>query len=60
MTENERKRPGIIDGSRRKRIARGSGTKPNDVNNLLNQFSQMKKMMKRMGKSNRKGMSIFG
>ena len=60
MTESERRRPGIIDGSRRRRIAKGSGTKPNDVNNLLNQFSQMKKMMKQMGKGNRKGISIFG
>jgi len=60
MTVNERRKPGIIDGSRRRRIAKGSGTKPNDVNNLLNQFAQMKKMMKRMGKSNRKGTSIFG
>ena len=59
MTEIERRKPGIIDGSRRRRIAKGSGTKPNDVNNLLNQFSQMKKMMKRMSKGNLKGMSMF-
>ena len=59
MTEIERRKPGIIDGNRRRRIAKGSGTKPNDVNNLLNQFSQMKKMMKRMRKGNLKGMSMF-
>ena len=59
MTEIERRKPGIIDGSRRRRIAKGSGTKPNDVNKLLNQFSQMKKMMKRMSKGNLKGMSMF-
>jgi signal recognition particle subunit SRP54 len=59
MTVNERRRPGIIDGSRRRRIAKGSGTKPNDVNNLLNQFSQMKKMMKRMRKGDLKGLSMF-
>ena len=59
MTLNERRKPGIIDGSRRRRIAKGSGTKPNDVNNLLNQFSQMKKMMKRMSKGDLKGLSMF-
>ena len=59
MTVNERRKPGIIDGSRRRRIAKGSGTKPNDVNNLLNQFSQMKKMMKRMRKGDLKGLSMF-
>jgi signal recognition particle subunit SRP54 len=46
MTSQERQSPEIIGGSRRKRIARGSGTHPADVNRLLNQFQQMKKMMK--------------
>ena len=50
MTFEERRKPGIINGSRRKRIARGSGTKIQDVNQLLRQFDQMKKMMKRMKK----------
>jgi signal recognition particle subunit SRP54 len=50
MTPKERNKPEIIGGSRRKRIARGSGTQPADVNRLLNQFSQMKKMMKQLGK----------
>jgi signal recognition particle subunit SRP54 len=50
MTPDERKRPQLIDGSRRKRIARGSGTTVQDVNALLRQFDQMKKMMKTMGR----------
>ena len=48
MTPEERRRPEIIGGSRRRRIARGSGTTPQDVNQLLNQFSQMQKMMRQM------------
>jgi signal recognition particle subunit SRP54 len=47
MTPAERRRPEIINGSRRKRIARGSGTTIQDVNRLLKQFTQMQKMMKR-------------
>ena len=50
MTPEERTRPHLIDGSRRKRIARGSGTTVQDVNALLRQFEQMKKMMKTMGR----------
>ena len=46
MTPQERQKPGIIGGSRRRRIARGSGVKPQDVNQLLNQFQQMQKLMK--------------
>ena len=46
MTPQERRDPGIIGGSRRKRIARGSGVQPHDVNQLLNQFAQMQKLMK--------------
>ncbi|MFL2756513.1 MAG: signal recognition particle protein [Dehalococcoidia bacterium] len=48
MTLQERQKPEIIGGSRRKRIATGSGTSPKDVNQLLNQFKQMRKMMKDM------------
>lgn len=48
MTAEERRRPEIIGGSRRRRIARGSGTTPRDVNQLLNQYRQMQRMMKRM------------
>ncbi len=50
MTEEERKNPQIIQGSRRKRIARGSGTTVQDVNQLLRQFNQMKKMMRQMSR----------
>ena len=46
MTPDERRNPNMIDGSRRRRIARGSGVKPQDINQLLNQFRQMQKLMK--------------
>ena len=48
MTPEERSKPNIIGGSRRRRIARGSGTRPQDVNMLLNQFRQMQKMLRQM------------
>jgi len=48
MTMGEREDPSIINGSRRKRIADGSGTSPAQVNQLLNQFKQMQKMMKKL------------
>jgi signal recognition particle subunit SRP54 len=48
MTVSERQRPELIAGSRRRRIAKGSGTSPQDVNQLLNQFKQVKKLMKDM------------
>jgi signal recognition particle subunit SRP54 len=50
MTSGERRRPEIINGSRRKRIAAGSGTTIQDVNRLLRQFTQMQKMMKKVAK----------
>ena len=50
MTVGERKDPTIIDGSRRIRIAKGSGRSVQEINQLLKQFNQMKKMMKKMGK----------
>ena len=56
MTLEERHKPQIINGSRRKRIARGSGTSVQEVNRLLNQFSQMQKMFKRMNKLGKRGM----
>jgi len=46
MTLEERHNPSIIDGNRRRRIAQGSGVKPQDVNQLLNRFHQMQKVMK--------------
>ena len=48
MTPEERRRPDILNGRRRRRIANGSGTTPQDVNQLLNQFAQAQKMMKQM------------
>jgi signal recognition particle subunit SRP54 len=50
MTVHERHHHEVINGSRRKRIARGSGTSVQEVNNLLRQYAQMKKMFKQMGK----------
>jgi signal recognition particle subunit SRP54 len=49
MTPQERAEPQLINGSRRNRIALGSGTSPTDVNRLVKQFSEMQKMMKRFG-----------
>jgi len=61
MTEAERNQPDLIDGSRRKRIAAGSGNDIQDVNQLLKQFSQMRKMMKQFGNlAKRKGSGRFG
>ncbi len=60
MTTKERRQPSIISGSRRKRIAAGSGTSVTDVNQLLKQFEQMKKMLKGMtqmaGRRGRRGL----
>lgn len=50
MTPEERQKPAIINGSRRKRIASGSGTTVQEVNRLLKQFTEMQKMMKRLTK----------
>jgi len=60
MTPHERKNPSIINGSRRKRIANGSGTSLHDVNNLLKQFNTMQKMMKRMTKMGGRMKSMQG
>ena len=62
MTPKERADIGIINGSRRKRIALGSGTRVQDVNKLLKQFGEMKKMMKKMKKmkKGKKGMPSLG
>jgi len=57
MTPEERTHPEIINASRRRRIAAGSGTTPQDVNSLLKQFRQIKKMMKQM---RRRGRPLFG
>ncbi|WP_456425297.1 signal recognition particle protein [Rhodocaloribacter sp.] len=58
MTPEERRRPEIINGSRRRRIAAGSGLEVRDVNQLLKQFRDMKKMMKTMTKLMGKGRSV--
>jgi signal recognition particle subunit SRP54 len=50
MTPDERRRPEIMNGSRRARVARGSGRPVHEVNRLLKQFKEMRKMMKQMGK----------
>lgn len=58
MTRQERLNPSLISGSRRKRIARGSGTSTHEVNKLLKQYAQMRKMMKMASRKGRKGLAI--
>ena len=58
MTLQERRSPAILNGSRRRRIAQGSGTSVADVNRLMKQFLEMKKMMQRVSKGGMK--SLFG
>ena len=62
MTPEERQRPEIINGSRRRRISRGSGTTPQDINQLLNQFKQTQKLVKQMNRSRNPAsiMKMFG
>ena len=55
MTPEEKKKPSIINPSRKKRIAAGSGMKVEDVNKLLKQFEQMQKMMKKFGGKFKRG-----
>ena len=59
MTPEERHNPGIIGGSRRRRIARGSGVTPQDINQLLNQFHQMRKLLK-MGAGGKLPRNLMG
>jgi signal recognition particle subunit SRP54 len=56
MTKKERRNPGLLNGSRRARIARGSGTTPADVNRLLKQYQQMEGMMSKLSRGGMKGM----
>ncbi len=56
MTRKERRHPALINGSRRARIARGSGTTPQDINRLMKQFMQMEKMMTKLSMFGMKGM----
>lgn len=60
MTPQERRLPKVIQASRKRRIAAGSGTSVQDVNKLLKQFQMMNKMMKKMGKMGKKGMMRAG
>jgi signal recognition particle subunit SRP54 len=56
MTKKERRNPTLLNGSRRKRIASGSGVTPADVNKLMKQYQQMEKMMGKLGRGGMKGM----
>ena len=58
MTPQERRHPDMLNGSRRRRICRGSGTTPQEVNQLLNQFKQTQKLMQQMASG--KGMRGLG
>ncbi len=60
MTPLERRRPKIIQASRKRRIAAGSGTSVQEVNRLLKQYATMNKMMKKMGKLGKKGLLRHG
>jgi len=60
MTPEERKNPEILNGSRRRRIAKGSGTTVREINDLMKQFDQMKKMMKTMSKMGKMGRAMQG
>ena len=53
MTDDERRRPDILNARRRQRIARGSGSSVTQVNDLLQRFNQMRKLMKNTGKMKR-------
>ena len=55
MTPAERRRPEILNGSRRRRIARGSGTTPQDINRLMNQFKQTQKLMRQFSRTRNPG-----
>jgi signal recognition particle subunit SRP54 len=56
MTPKERRHPQILNGSRKRRIAKGSGTSVEEINRLLRQYGQMRKLMKRLGKADAKAL----
>jgi signal recognition particle subunit SRP54 len=60
MTPLERRSPDVLTASRRRRIARGSGTSQQDVNRLIKQFGEMQRLMKQFGGGGRKGLLPFG
>ena len=59
MTKKERRDHGLLDGSRRRRIAKGSGTSVQDINSLVKKFLQMRKMSKNMGKFKKKSKNML-
>ena len=61
MTPSERHNPGLLNGSRKRRVAAGSGTTVQEINTLLNQFRQMQRMMKQLQSGRRGGIAgLFG
>jgi signal recognition particle subunit SRP54 len=60
MTPEERREPELLNGSRRRRIAKGAGTTVREINQLMKQFDQMKKMMKTMSKMGKAGRALQG
>ena len=58
MTPRERAHPEVIDGARKKRIARGSGVQPADVNKVLKERDAMQKLARQLGAVNRKGKAV--
>jgi signal recognition particle subunit SRP54 len=60
MTAKERARPELIDGARKRRIARGSGTQPADVNRLIKSREAMQKLAKQMGRAQSRNRGFAG
>jgi signal recognition particle subunit SRP54 len=62
MTTKERRNPKVLDGSRKRRVAKGSGSSVQEINQLLSQFQQMQKMMKQLKNPRARGniMNMFG
>ena len=61
MTAAERRDPGLLNGSRKRRVAAGSGTSVQEINELLSQFRQMQRMMKQLQSGRRGGLAgLFG
>jgi signal recognition particle subunit SRP54 len=60
MTISERRDPDLLSGSRKRRVARGSGTSLQDVNRLLKQFVEMKKLMRQFSGGGKRSMLPFG
>ena len=60
MTKKERRNPDILNGSRKKRIAMGSGTTPAEINQFLKQFEQMRSLMKQFSNKKKKKKAFGG